>query len=49
MLDHPSNLRHSRGWHARNYALDSANPFAAKSFDKTSATNGSYTLAQGKG
>ncbi len=48
MLDHPSNLRHPTGWHARNYALNSANPFATKSFDKTSATDGSYTLPQGE-
>lgn len=48
MFDHPSNLRHPTRWHARPYGLNAANPFATKSFDKTSATDGSYTLPAGE-
>jgi hypothetical protein len=32
ILSHPSNPRHPSGWHARNYGLNSANPFAESSF-----------------
>ena len=48
MFDHPSNLRHPTRWHARPYGLNAANPFATKSFDKASATDGSYTLPTGR-
>lgn len=34
MFDHPSNFRHPTPWHARGYALNSANPFAWRAFDK---------------
>ncbi len=47
MFDHPSNLRHPTRWHARPYGLNAANPFATKSFDKASVTDGSYTLPTG--
>lgn len=47
MLDHPSNLRHPTGWHARNYALCAANPFAAGSFARDKSIDGSYTLKAG--
>jgi hypothetical protein len=48
LFDHPSNLRHPTRWHARPYGLNAANPFATKSFDKTAATDGSYTLPAGQ-
>ena len=34
IFDHPGNFRHPTTWHARGYGLNSANPFAWKSFDK---------------
>jgi len=48
VLDHPSNLRHPTGWHARGYSLCSANPFAAGSFAKDKSKDGSYTLPAGQ-
>lgn len=48
VMDHPSNLRHPAGWHARGYSLCSANPFAAGSFAKDKSRNGSYTLPAGQ-
>jgi hypothetical protein len=42
ILDHPSNLRHPSGWHARGYGLNAANPFASFTNDKKN--DGSYTL-----
>jgi hypothetical protein len=47
MFDHPSNLRHPTGWHARPYALCAANPFAAGSFAKDKSQRGRYTLDAG--
>jgi hypothetical protein len=47
VFDHPSNLRHPTQWHARGYSLCAANPFAARSFNK-SAEDGSYTLPPGR-
>lgn len=48
MLSHPSNLRHPSGWHARNYGLNSANPFAASSFaGEKGGERGAYELAAG--
>lgn len=45
ILSHPSNLRHPAGWHARNYGLNSANPFAASSFaNEKNGQRGAYTL-----
>jgi hypothetical protein len=45
ILSHPTNLRHPSGWHARNYGLNSANPFAASSFaDEKNGQRGAYTL-----
>jgi hypothetical protein len=48
IMDHPSNLRHPSGWHARGYGLCSANPFAAGSFAKDKKKDGSYTLQAGQ-
>jgi hypothetical protein len=48
LLDHPSNLRHPTGWHARGYSLCAANPFAARSFTGQSTADGSYTVASGQ-
>lgn len=48
VFDHPANLRHPTGWHARNYSLCAANPFAARSFSRGKAPDGSYTLERGK-
>lgn len=48
MMSHPSNLRHPSGWHARNYGLNSANPFAASSFaGEKKGQRGAYELASG--
>ncbi|MCX6606560.1 MAG: PmoA family protein [Acidobacteria bacterium] len=45
ILSHPGNLRHPAGWHARNYGLNSANPFAASSFaEEKGGTRGEYVL-----
>ena len=45
ILSHPTNLRHPSGWHARNYGLNSANPFAASSFaGEKNGQRGAYTL-----
>jgi hypothetical protein len=45
LLSHPTNLRHPAGWHARNYGLNSANPFAASSFaNEKGGQRGAYTL-----
>ena len=48
VFDHPSNLRHPSGWHARGYSLASANPFAARSFSVNDAEDGSYTIPDGE-
>lgn len=48
VFDHPSNLRHPTGWHARGYSLCSANPFAAGSFANDKKIDGSYTLPAGQ-
>jgi Methane oxygenase PmoA len=48
ILDHPSNLRHPTGWHARGYSLNAANPFALGSFSKDKKKDGSYTLPAGQ-
>jgi len=43
ILSHPSNLRHPAGWHAGNYGLNSANPFAASSFaEEKGSRRGEY-------
>jgi len=47
LLDHPSNFRHPTPWHARGYALNAANPFAWKAFNK-SAAEGKHVLAAGQ-
>lgn len=46
ILDHPSNVRHPTGWHARGYSLNAANPFASFTNDKKN--DASYTLPAGK-
>lgn len=48
VFDHPSNLRHPTGWHARGYSLCSANPFATGSFANDKKIDGSYTLPAGQ-
>jgi hypothetical protein len=49
ILSHPTNLRHPAGWHARNYGLNSANPFAASSFaEEKGGQRGAYTLPAGQ-
>jgi hypothetical protein len=47
MFDHPKNLRYPTRWHARGYSLNSANPFALKSFTKDAVADGRYTLDPG--
>lgn len=47
IFDHPKNLRHPTAWHARGYSLNSANPFASKSFSKGKGPDGAYTLKAG--
>ena len=48
ILDHPSNVRHPTGWHARGYSLNAANPFALGSFTKNKKNDGSYLLPAGE-
>lgn len=48
ILDHPTNLRHPTGWHARGYSLASANPFAERSFSGDDSKDGSHTIAEGE-
>jgi Methane oxygenase PmoA len=48
MFDHPSNLRHPTGWHARDYGFLAANPFAAHDFEKQPEGAGDYTIPAGK-
>jgi hypothetical protein len=46
IFGHPRNLRHPAGWHARNYGLNSANPFAASSFaNEKGGQRGAHTQA----
>jgi hypothetical protein len=48
MMSHPTNLRHPAGWHARNYGLNSANPFAVSSFaGEKNGERGAWELAAG--
>jgi hypothetical protein len=47
MFDHPSNLRYPTRWHARGYSLNSANPFATRSFSRGRGPDGSHTLPGG--
>ncbi len=48
VFDHPQNLRHPTGWHARDYSLNAANPFAAGDFSGDDANDGSYTILDGE-
>lgn len=48
VFDHPTNLRHPTGWHARGYSLNAANPFAAGDFGGDDANDGSYTIPAGE-
>jgi hypothetical protein len=53
MFDHPENLRHPTGWHARHYGLIAANPFAEGSFAKKDKKDevdpvGAYTIEAGE-
>lgn len=47
VLDHPKNLRYPTRWHARNYSLCAANPFALASFTGDKSADGSYTVPAG--
>lgn len=47
VFDHPDNLRHPTGWHARGYSLNAANPFAAGDFSGEPADE-SYTIPAGE-
>ncbi len=48
MFDHPTNFRYPTWWHARDYGLLSANPFARKDFEGATAEAGDYTLPKGQ-
>ncbi|MCS7025518.1 MAG: PmoA family protein [Bryobacteraceae bacterium] len=48
MFDHPSNLRHPTGWHARGYGLAAANPFAISSFAREQSRRGAFTVKSGE-
>ncbi len=48
IFDNPKNIRHPTTWHARGYSLNSANPFATKSFTGDETKDGSYTIAEGE-
>lgn len=48
IFDHPTNLRHPTRWHARDYGLFAANPFAAREMDKSLPEKaGDYRIAAG--
>lgn len=47
VLDHPSNPKHPTFWHARNYALNAANPFGEHDFFKDPKRDGGMTIPAG--
>ena len=47
VLNHPSSFRHPTRWHAREYGLLTANPFASKKFIR-SLPDTSFDLAKGE-
>lgn len=47
-FDHPSNLRHPTLWHARDYGLIAANPFAEHEMEKKPKGAGDYTIRKGE-
>lgn len=47
ILNHPSSFRFPTFWHVRTYGLFTANPFGAKSLDKTAA-DCAFTLQKGE-
>ena len=47
MMDSPSNPRYPTYWHARNYGLNSANPFGVRDFTGDKSKDGSLTLPEG--
>lgn len=49
VLGHPTNLRHPSGWHARNYGLNAANPFAESGFaEEKGGQKGAWFLGAGQ-
>lgn len=48
ILDHPSNPGAPTYWHARGYALNSANPFGVRDFTGDKTKNGAMTVEAGK-
>jgi hypothetical protein len=49
IMDHPKNPRHPTRWHARDYGLFAANPFAEQEMDKSRpAGSGDLKLAAGE-
>lgn len=49
VLDHKDNLRHPTWWHARDYGLLTANPFAIRAFKaKDVEGDGNYTIKKGE-
>lgn len=48
MFDHPTNFRYPTWWHARDYGLLSANPFARQDFEGEDAESGETTLPKGQ-
>ncbi|MEQ1860479.1 MAG: PmoA family protein, partial [Chthoniobacteraceae bacterium] len=49
MFDHPKNASHPTRWHARDYGLFAANPFAGSTMDKAlPAGTGNVTLKPGQ-
>ncbi|HYO84271.1 MAG TPA: PmoA family protein [Bryobacteraceae bacterium] len=48
IFDHPSNPGAPTYWHARGYALNSANPFGVRDFTGDKTKNGSMSVPAGK-
>ncbi len=48
IFDHPDNLRHPTGWHARSYGLFAANPFGAHYFQQEHKGAGDYRIKTGE-
>ena len=47
IFDHPSSFRHPTHWHARDYGLIGANPFAWHDYGTGWSLDGSYTIKEG--
>jgi hypothetical protein len=47
ILDHPASFRYPTHWHARDYGLCTANPFAWHDYGTGWSQDGSHTISKG--